>query len=217
MRDYITCLKAMIRKMETLPSLYFHLGTLHRNIKPRLQQLIRRSDFEDIETLLYLAMEAELAVEAEKSFKPPPPPESCVYAQWAYKLRKMAPPKVKVAAVETKLPPTPRAPKMPTVEETMEKFAEMILDGMQRLQPPATVPIPPSTPLSPRNRTGEKRDSRRNSSYKRSSQRASNQNGKSNSSSESSDEERAKRTPRRTPGVIRRNCPKCAENAPQVK
>ena len=76
----------------------------------RLKQLIRRNDFEDIVSLLDLAMEAELAVDAEKSFKPLPPPESCVYAQLTYKLRKMAPPKVKVAAVETKLPltPTPR-------------------------------------------------------------------------------------------------------------
>ena len=89
MRDYITCLEAMMRKMEPLPSLNFQLGTLHRNMKPRLQQLIWRSDFEDVESLLDLAMEAELAVDAEKYFKPPPPPESCVYAQWAYKPRKM--------------------------------------------------------------------------------------------------------------------------------
>ena len=80
-RDYITCLEAMMRKMELLPSLDCQLGTLHRNMKPRLQQLIRWSDFEDVESLLDLAMEAELAVDAEKSFKPPPPPESCVYAQ----------------------------------------------------------------------------------------------------------------------------------------
>ena len=132
-RDYITCLEAMMRKMEPLTSLDFQLGTLHRNMKPRLQQLIRRSDFEDLESLLDLAMVAELAVDAEKSFKPPPPPESCVYAQWAYKSRKMAPPKVRVAAVETKLPPTPPPQKTPTVEETMEKFAKMILDGMQRM------------------------------------------------------------------------------------
>ena len=118
-RDYITCLETMMRKMEPLPSLDFQLGTLHRNMKPRLQQLIRRSDFEDVESLLDLAMQAELAVDAEKSFKPPPPPESCVYAQWVYKPRKMAPPKVKVAAVETKLPPTPPSQKTPTVEETI--------------------------------------------------------------------------------------------------
>ena len=80
-RDFITCLETMMRKMEPLPSLDFQIGTLHRNMKCRLQQLIRRSDFEDIESLLDLAMEAELAVDAEKSFKPPPSPESCVYTQ----------------------------------------------------------------------------------------------------------------------------------------
>ena len=175
-------------------------------------------------------MEAELAVDAEKSFKPPPPPESCVYAQWAVKPRKMAPPKVKVAAVETKLPPTSPPQKTPTVEETMERFAKMILDGMQRMEP---TPVPLPTPLLPRNRRGEKREARRKSRSKHVDNRTSRRGEKSNSSSDSSEEEQAKS--KRTcdtsvpvpgafscygcaaPGVIRRNCPKCAGNAPQTK
>ena len=68
-------------------------------MKPRLQQLVRRNEFQSIETLLDLAMEAELAVDAEKSFKLPPPPESCVYADLAYKPRKPITPNIKVAAV----------------------------------------------------------------------------------------------------------------------
>ena len=84
----------MMRKMEPLPSLDFQLGTLHRNMKPRLQQLIWRTDFEDIEPLLDLAIEVELAVEAEKSCVPPQPLELCVYAQW-YKPRKLVSPTVK--------------------------------------------------------------------------------------------------------------------------
>ena len=40
-RDYITCLKAMMRKIEPLPSLVFQLGTLLRDMKPRVQQLLR--------------------------------------------------------------------------------------------------------------------------------------------------------------------------------
>ena len=182
--------------------------------------------------MLDLAMEAELAVDAEKSFNPSPPPESCVYAQWAYKPRKMAPPKVKVAPVETKLAPSPPPQKTPTVEATMDRFAKMILDGMQRIQ---STPVPPPAPLSPRNRSGEKRKARRKSSSKRADRRTSRQVEKTNSSSDSSEEERAKRSPGRTddtsapapgafscygcgaPGVIPQNCLKCAGNAPQPK
>ena len=36
-RDYITCLEAMMRRMEPPPSAEFQLATLHRNMKPRLQ------------------------------------------------------------------------------------------------------------------------------------------------------------------------------------
>ena len=89
-RVYITCLEAMMHRMEPPPSVEFQLATLHRNMKPRLQQLVRRNEFQSIETLLDVAMEAELAVDAEKSFKLPPPPDSCVYADLAYRPRKSA-------------------------------------------------------------------------------------------------------------------------------
>ena len=69
-----------MRKIDPLPTLNFQLATLHRNLKPRLQQLIRRKNFEDVETLLNLAMEVELALEAEKLYKSRPPPETCVYS-----------------------------------------------------------------------------------------------------------------------------------------
>ena len=47
-----------MRKMDPFPTLDFQLATLHRNLKPHLQQLVRCIDFEDVETLLDLAMEA---------------------------------------------------------------------------------------------------------------------------------------------------------------
>ena len=111
-RDYITCLEAMMWRIESPPPIELQLATLHRNIKPRLQQLVRCNEFRNVETLLDLVMEAELAVEAEKSFKLPPPPESCVYADYVYRPRKSATPKVRVAAVETKLSPTPSPTKV---------------------------------------------------------------------------------------------------------
>ena len=122
MRDYITCLKAMMRRMEPRPSIEFQLATLHRNMKPRLQQLVQRNEFQSIETLLDLAMEAELAVEAEKSFKLPSPPESCVYADFV---------------VESKPPPTRPLPTSTALEETMAKFAGMILDGIKKIHVPS--------------------------------------------------------------------------------
>ena len=133
-RDYITCLEAMMRRIEPPPSIEYQLVTLHRNMKPRLQQRVRRNEFRSIETLLDMAMEAELAVEAEKSFKLLPPSESCVYADYAYRPRKPTTPKVKVAAVETKPPLTPSPTKVSSLEETMAKFAGMILDGIKKIQ-----------------------------------------------------------------------------------
>ena len=80
-------------------------------------------------------MEAELAVEAEKSFKLPTPPESCVYADLVYKPRKSATPKIKVAAVEMTPSPTLPPPTSSSLEETMAKFAGMILDGIKKIRP----------------------------------------------------------------------------------
>ena len=136
------------------------------------------------------------------------------------------------AAVETQLPQKPPPQKTPTVEETMERFAKMILDGMQWMQ---STPVPPPAPLSPRSRSGEKREGRRKSRSKRADKRTSIRVEKSNSSSDSREEERAKWSPKRTgdtstpvpgafscygcgaPWVIRRNCPKSARNAPQTQ
>ena len=84
-RTYATSLEALMLRMDPTPTLELQLDMLHRNMKPRLQQLVRRGEFRDIGTFLDLAMEAELSLDAEKFYKPPPPPENCVYQQWAYK------------------------------------------------------------------------------------------------------------------------------------
>ena len=232
-RDYITCLEAMMRRMEPAPSTEFQLATLHRNMKPRLQQLVRRNEFQSIETLLDRAMEAELAVEAEKSFKLPPPPEMCVYADLAYKPRKSAPPKIKVAAVEAKSPPTRPPPTSSSLEETMAKFAGMILDGIKKIQVPN--PAHGATPHVSRTSAGsEANGAKKRTAPKRHGSKQSKRRQHSSSSSESSGDERGKRPSRKTasstssprgatfhcygcgaPGVIRRNCAKCAPENPQ--
>ena len=235
-RDYITCLEAMMRRMEPAPSTEFQLATLHRNMKPRLQQLVRRNEFQSIETLLDRAMEAELAVEAEKSFKLPPPPEMCVYADLAYKPRKPAPPRIKVAAVETKPPPTRTPQTSPSLEETMAKFAGMILEGIKKIQAPNSAHGAP--PHVSRPTTGnENNGAKKKIAPKRHGSKQPKRRQHSSSSSESSGDERGKRSSRKTasstspprgatfhcygcgaPGVIRRNCAKCApENAQQTK
>ena len=105
-------------------------------------------------------MEAELEVDAEKSFKLPPPPESCVYADLVYRPRKSATPKIKVAAVETKPPPT-RTPQVPSsLEETMAKFVGMILNGIKKIQAPSPAHSAPprvSQPAAVNESTGAKK------------------------------------------------------------
>ena len=217
-----------MRRMEPPPSVEFQLATLHRNMKLRLQQLVRRNEFQSIKTLLDVAMEAELAVDAEKSFKLPPPPESCVYANLAYRPRK-------VAAVETKPPPTRPPPTSSSLKETMAKFAGMILDGIKKIQAPSPAHgAPPhvSQPAAGNESTGAKKPA-----SKRYARKSYKRRHHSSSSSESSGEGRRKRYPRKRtsptptpqgatfncygcgePGVIRRNCLKCTpENAQQTK
>ena len=61
--------------MEPIPGLERHLDMLHRNLRPGLQRLVRRADFRDIDELQEMAREAELTLEMEKRFRPPPPPD----------------------------------------------------------------------------------------------------------------------------------------------
>ena len=198
MRDYIICLEVMMHRMELPPSVEFQLATLHRNMKPRLQQLVHCNEFQSIETLLDLAMEVELAVDAEKSFKLPPPPESCVYVDLAYRPRKSATPKIKVAAVETKPPPTQPPPASSSLEETMAKFAGIILDGIKKIQAPSPahgVPLHVSQPAAGNESTGAKKKP----ASKRYARKSSKRRHHSSSSSESSGEERRKSSREKRP------------------
>ena len=73
-RDYITCFLVIIRKMKPIPGLEMQLDMLHRNLGPGLQRLVRRADFRNRDELQEMAREAELTLEMERTFRPPPPP-----------------------------------------------------------------------------------------------------------------------------------------------
>ena len=85
MRDFITCLLSILKKIvPPLPLAH----QLDRNLRPDLQRMGRRVDFDDIDSLLELSVEAELTIEAEKSYREPPPPEQSLVPEAAYQPRR---------------------------------------------------------------------------------------------------------------------------------
>ena len=86
--------------MEPIPSLETQLDMLHRNLRPRLQKLVRRADFRDIDELQEMAREAELTLEMEPTFRHPPSPEMTMLPETAYKPRNYKPAKPKISVVE---------------------------------------------------------------------------------------------------------------------
>ena len=99
-RDFTTYLLVIIRKMEPIPSLETQLDMLHRNLRRGLQKLVRRADFHDIDELQEMAKEAELTLEMEHTFRPPPSPESTMLPETAYKPRNSKSAKPKISVVE---------------------------------------------------------------------------------------------------------------------
>ena len=67
-RDYITCLIAILRKISVPFSLEQQLIQLHRNLRPQLQAMVRRTDFSTVEGLLEMAVNAEQTLEIAKTF-----------------------------------------------------------------------------------------------------------------------------------------------------
>ena len=100
-RYYITCLLVIIRKMEPIPGLETQLDMLHRNLRPGLQRLVKRADFRDIDELQKMTGEAELTLEMEKTFRPPPPPELTMLPEAAYKSRSTKPTKPTISGVDS--------------------------------------------------------------------------------------------------------------------
>ena len=135
-RDYITCLVAIMRKMSPPLALSQQLDYLHRNLKPPLQAMIRRAEFRTVEELLDLALESEQTLENSRLFRPPPLPASALLPEMAYnpddsqsrKPRLPKDSKVSGAVVETtKTPPE-------TLEETLQRLVKKAVAESNRDQ-----------------------------------------------------------------------------------
>ena len=87
--------------MEPIPGLETQLNMLHRNLRQGLQRLVRRADFTNIDELQEMAREAELTLDMEKTFRPPPPPELTMLPEAAYKSRSAKPAKPKISGVDS--------------------------------------------------------------------------------------------------------------------
>ena len=125
-RDFVTCLLIIIRKMEPVPNRPMQLDMLHRNLRPELQKLVRRADFRDIDELQEMARKAEVTLEAERLFRPPPPPDLTIVPEAAYKSRSENPVKPKLSGVE------PARHESPTGTETSAD--QSILVTISRLE-----------------------------------------------------------------------------------
>jgi len=82
--DYLTCLRALFSRMSPPWPLAEQLNFAHRNMLPRLQIAIRRTEFADFSTLEYLATRVERSFLAEKNYRPPLPPEQSIFPDLAY-------------------------------------------------------------------------------------------------------------------------------------
>jgi len=71
----LTCLRALFSRMSPPWPIAEQLNLAHRNMLPRLQIAIRRTEFADFPTLEYLATRVERSFLAEKNYRPPLPPE----------------------------------------------------------------------------------------------------------------------------------------------
>jgi len=86
--DFLTCLRALFSRMSPPWSVTEQLNLAHRNMLPRLQIAIRRTEFADFPTLEYLATRVERSFLAEKNYRPPLPPEQSIFPDLAYRAPK---------------------------------------------------------------------------------------------------------------------------------
>ena len=83
-RDYIVCLRAILRKFDRPSTEERKLELLYDNMLPRLQFKFRQEEVTSINKLIELAREAEAQLEVERNFKEPPNPKSYIMPEVAY-------------------------------------------------------------------------------------------------------------------------------------
>lgn len=101
-RNYIYCLRAILKRYDRRLPLEKEIDLLHKNMLPDLQLFVRREEIQDVQTLLQRAMEAERINESRRAYRPPPLPEQSLLPDVAYRAPTPAPmrSKLNVAAVE---------------------------------------------------------------------------------------------------------------------
>lgn len=100
-RNYIVNLVGLMRKVSPPMSVNQQLDMLHQNLHPKLQKQIRRCDFESIEELRDLATDVEQSLAFAKNYHSPPPPETSLYPEMAYRPQKPKAPQIANTAVIT--------------------------------------------------------------------------------------------------------------------
>ena len=123
-----------MKKIESPLSLAHQLHTLHRNLRPDIQSMVRRVDFDDIDSLLELSDEAELTLEAEKSYREPLSPDQAILPESAYRPRgnKEIHTQVKVAAFPgSTVPPVTEGNGQNWITTLSKMFAEEVRMALQ--------------------------------------------------------------------------------------
>ena len=219
-RDFITCLLSILKKIEPPLPLAHQLDTLHRNLRPDLQRMVRRVDFDDIDTLLELSVEAELTIEAEKSYREPPPPEHCLVPEAAYKPRgnkeKQAP--LKVSAFPTSNPPATGGEGQSWIATLSKMLAQEVKLALQPTLTNAQPPPPSLRSSSPKKKkkgAGGEKSERAGDSPRRESRPRQQERKKSPDSSAAKPKGSSEGIHCYgcgLPGYRTYNCPKCAGN-----
>lgn len=82
--DYLTCLRALLDRIDPPYVIREQLDYAHRNMHPSLQRIIPRSQFVTFEQLERIATRAERSEQADRYYRPPPSPERSAFPELAY-------------------------------------------------------------------------------------------------------------------------------------
>ena len=228
-RDYVTCLLTILKRIEPEPSEERKVDLLHRNLQPELKKMVRRAECPNVKTFLYAAVEVELTL--AEDYRPPPPAERTLVPEAAYASKDGRKARPKLAAMEVKTPngEAPPAVAKDTLEELIKR-CNLILEEAIRARASAAKASRPSSP-KPAKQWSSGSGSRKNSVDRRSvPENRSRPTPPRNSSpgkdpgpsttTPSSPKTERKLGPLKCPecgllGYSRRYCPKCTGNEPR--
>ena len=95
--SFISNLRLLLDKVVSKMTLEAQLERIYRNLHPSLYRCIFREQFKTFEELQILGQREEVRREKEKTYRPPPPPESALFPHFAYKIKK----RTKAAVINT--------------------------------------------------------------------------------------------------------------------